>query len=250
MRDASVSDNPYAPAVAPGGQGGPAGPRRGWPSWLIATVAIVGGLVLMAVPVTGELLFTSQAESDSASGAVVASPSPSSTPSPAPDPSADVGREQLDIDFPNGDTGSFAVPVGMQHDAGGDDEGHVAMWSVDPFGAPYLDVYTDDTAASRRSDLRGVAADERAFDVNKGGRASAIIYRSVGGHRAAQFTVQFKGKYADQVYDNLVTVVVVGHQILAVYFSDHPQTYVDQRAHADSAAVIRSFRPGSADDTT
>jgi hypothetical protein len=86
--------------------------------------------------------------------------------------------------------------------------------------------------------------------VDRGGRASAISYRTVGGHRAAQYTVRFKGKYADQVYDNLVTLTVVGHQVLAVYYRNHPAAFIAKRARADSASVIASFRPGSSDGPT
>jgi hypothetical protein len=231
-----VIDHPYGP-----------GPRRGWPGWLIATIGIVGGLVLLAVPATGGWLLVSESPADSSSGPVAAPPSPTD---PTPDPGVGVGRERLDIDFPDGSTGSFAVPVGMQHDADGDDEGHIAMWSADSADTPYLDVYTEDTAASRRSDLSGVAAQERADEVDRGGRASTITYRTVGGHRAAQFTVQYKGKYADQAYEDLVTVVVVGRQALALYFEDQPQSFDAKRAHTDTASLIASFRPGSADDTT
>jgi len=89
------------------------------------------------------------------------SPSPSSS-DPTPDPGVGVGREAARHRLPQRQHRDVPVPVGMQHDAGGDDEGHVAMWSADGDTAS-LDAYTEDTAAARRSDLRGVAVQERAY---------------------------------------------------------------------------------------
>ncbi len=146
--------------------------------------------------------------------------------------------------------GTFVVPVGMQHDADKDDDGHVAMKSADSGGTPYLDLYTDDTAASRRSDLRPPrprSAPTR-WTTEAGLRSSPTAPSA--DTEPAQFTVQYKGKYADQVYEDLVTVVLVGRQVLAMYYEDHPQVFVAKRAHADTASLIASYRPGSADDTT
>lgn len=238
-------DNPYA---APERPGPPA--RRGWPSWLIAAIGIVTGLVLLAVPVGAFL-------ADQPSGSSSASAAPD-IGDPAPEPSSSdsggdggsggsgggagaAGGEQLQIDFPDGATGSFRIPLGMEHDSANDDDGHVSVKAASSDG-PYIDVYTDETAASHRSDLHAAVEGERTYNRDDKGQVSAIRYRTIGGHPAGQFTVRYHGKYKDQVYDNLVTVILVGDQVLSVYWSDNTDFFVSANAQRDEAAVIQSFR--------
>jgi hypothetical protein len=245
-----VSENPYGPpAPPPGGPGYlgyPPPPRRGWPSWLIVVVGVVSGTALAGASTVAVGLVASSVDtpSSSSSAAAPAGPSPgSSDPSGTP---SQPDNGSLKIDFPDGSTGTFALPDGLHHDQADDDDGHVALQSDDD-GA-YLDVYTDETTASQARDLHLVAAQDATDDRNHGDKTTAITYRSVSGYQAAQY--RFSHDDSSGTYDGLVTIVLVGSEQISLYWSDDADGFSASAAQQASAAVLHSLQVNDGGDSS
>jgi hypothetical protein len=228
-----VSENPYgSPAPPPGGPGYlgyPPPRRRGWPSWVIVVVGVVSGIVLAGASTAAIGLAASSDDTPSSSSSAAAPGGTSSQP--------DDGT--LQIDFPDGSTGTFAVPAGLHHDQADDDDGHVALES-DGDDAAYLDVYTDETTASQARDLHLVAAQNATDDRNHGNKTTAITYGTVGGHQAAQY--RFSHHDGNGTFDGLVTVVLVGNEQISLYWSDDVNDFSANTGQLASAAVLHSLQ--------
>jgi hypothetical protein len=233
-----VSDNPFAPGYS----SYPAPRRRSWPSWLVVVAGVLSGVVLAAGSTAGVVLIaTSDTSPSSGSGSSSSGPIPLPGASPRSGQSPD-GTAR--IDFPDGSTGTFAVPSGLHHDTADDDDGHVAL-AADDDSAAYLDLYTDETTASQARDLHLAATQDATDDRNHGNKTGAITYRTVGGRAAAQY--RFSHQDGSSTFDALVTVVLVGNEQISLYWSDDADDFNAGTAQRSSAAVLTSLHVSGGD---
>jgi hypothetical protein len=213
---------------------------------VIVIVGVVSGIVLAggSTVALGLAASSDDTPSSSSSASAPADPSPGSS-NPGDTPSQPDGRA-LQIDFPDGSTGTFAVPDGLHHDQADDDDGHVALESDDD--RAYLDVYTDETTASQARDLHLVAAQNATDDRNHGNKTTTITYRTVGGHPAAQY--RFSHHDSNGTYDGLVTVVLVGDEQISLYWSDDVDDFNPSTGQLASAAVLHSLQVSDGGDSS
>jgi hypothetical protein len=241
-----VRENPYA---APA-RGHSPNPRPGWPTPLLLLVGLVSGLTLMAGPVAlGIAVATPDRGSPHSASPVSPSRAPHRAPSSSPTgpPSA---AGPLTIDFPDGARGTFTAPAGLQHEANEDEDGHVAL-AGEASNPPYLDVYTDRTSASMEGDLHAAAAHERRLASSAGVRTTSVSYFTYAGQDIAQFRMHQSETKDLDAYDALVTVVLVKHNLMALYWADDPAEFTLLDANADELAVVRSMDvEGGIDPTT
>ncbi len=251
-----MSDNPFAPPEP--FEGLPAhGRREGsrhWSSAAIIAAGLAGGLLLSGVTAGGVLAVVEVAGSSGPSDTSSGSGGAPDLPAPSPSSSPGSGRasgpgSSVTIDFPDGTTGRFAVPAGLHHQPDEDDAGHVAL-AADGDGAAYLDLYTDETTASKAHDLALTAAQEASDDRNHGNTTSSISLHTVGGHRAAQYRLSRHD--GNGSFDALVTVVLVGHEDIGLYWSDDAQHFTAASGQRAAAALLSSMRitAGSGDGAT
>jgi hypothetical protein len=242
-----VSENPFAPPERfdgfPPHRGRPGGRR--WSSAAIIAVALAAGLLLGAVTTGGAVVLVAVASSAPSADAT------HSQGSPAPLPTSGSGGSgrSVSIDFPDGTTGHFTVPAGLHHRPDEDDAGHVAL-AADGSGATFLDLYTDETTASKAHDLALTAAQEATDDRNHGNTTGSISFHAVGGHHAAQYRLTRHDGHGS--FAALVTVVLVGHEDIGLYWSDDAQHFTAASAQAGEAALLRSMRvaPGAGGGAT
>jgi hypothetical protein len=246
-----VSENPFAPperfeGLPPHGH---RPGRRRWSSPAIIAVGLAVGLLLGAVTTAGALVLVGIARSTPSGGAAQTQDSPAPLPTPGSGGSGGSGSRAVSIDFPDGTTGRFTVPAGLHHQPDEDDAGHIAL-AADDGGAAYLDLYTDETTASKAHDLARTAAQEATDDRNHGDTTGSISIHTVGGHRAAQYRLTRHD--GNGSFDALVTVVLIGHEDIGLYWSDDAQHFTAAGAQAAEAALLRSMRvtSGSGDGAT
>jgi hypothetical protein len=222
-------------------------PRRtAWPSWLIVVVSLVAGLAL-AGGSTAAFVGLATADPYTTTSGSAANPGPDPE-DPTPTPDGDPGTsdpERPSIDFPDGASGTFAVPAGLEHDADNDDDGHVAIVKSKSEG-PYLDVYTDETTGSLATDLRQVAAQEASSTARYGGRTGPVTYLTIAGHRTGQFRVTYT-RTGHAPYDALVTVLLEGKDMMSLYWADRVGTFSSQDGQRAESSVLQSLR---VDDST
>jgi hypothetical protein len=214
---------------------------------MIVVVGVVSGIVLAGAS-TGAIGLAASSDdtpSSSSSASAPAGPSPRSSSPGGTSSQPDDGT--LQIDFPDGSTGTFAVPHGLHHDQADDDDGHVALES-DGDDAAYLDVYTDETTASQARDLHLVAAQDATDDRHHGNKTTAITYHSVGGHQAAQY--RFSHHDGNGTFDGLVTVVLVGDEQISLYWSDDVDDFSANTGQLASAAVLDSLQVSDGGDSS
>ncbi len=208
-------------------------------------VGVVSGLALAGASTAAIVGLATTSDPPSSSSSASA-PSAGGNPSPG-DGSGD---RSLQIEFPNGATGTFAVPTGLHHEPDDDDDGHVAL-AADDDDNVYLDLYTDDTTASNAHDLHRMAQEAATDDRNHSNVVSAITFRTVGGRSAAQYTLTHQGDNGDATFESLVTVVLVGDEELSLYWTDDPDDFLPDGGQKDAAAVLASLHVsgGSNDDS-
>jgi hypothetical protein len=216
---------------------------------LIFVVALTSGLALAAVSSLTVYALVSDPAGSSGPGSA-SSPAPGPGPGPGPDggspaPGPSTPDGSVSIDFPDGTTATFVVPAGMHHEADQDDDGHVAL-AADGDSAAYLDLYTDETTGSKARDLRLTAAQDQTDDRNHGNTAGSITYRSVGGHSAAQYRLTHHDDNGS--FDALVTVILVGHETIGLYWSDDSQDFNASVGQRTEAAVLHSFQVAGGDN--
>ncbi len=211
--------------------------RGGWPSWVIVVVSLVAGVAL-AGGSTAAFVGIATSDHDTTTSGSAANPVPDPGPSSA-DPGTS-GSDRLSIDFPDGASGTFTLPAGLEHDADNDDDGHVAIAKSEDDG-PYLDVYTDETTGSLASDLREAAAQEASSTVRYGGKTGPITYRTIAGHRAGQFRVAYT-RTGHPPYDALVTVLLEGKDMMSLYWADRVGAFSSQDGQRAESSVLQSLR--------
>ncbi len=251
-----MSQNPFAPPEPMPGpppvswppSGYPSRGRRRWPSWLIVTVSLVCGLVLVGLSSAALFGLTSSAadrraaaRSSGAAGPAGSSEPGSGSDSPGSSGSPlDAAGDQLSISFPDGSDATFTLPDGTEHDGDDDGDGHVSIDATDSGAA--LDVYADESSASDAGDLHRVATDETTGTTKYGGQPGPPTFRTVGGRPAAQFLVRYPKTGSHPSYEALVTVVLSGRNLVSIYWSDELDYFDAAQAETAAAALVRSLK--------
>jgi hypothetical protein len=157
-------------------------------------------------------------------------------------PAVRLGSPRWTVGFDGGETASFQAPAGMTRTACCGSY-HVGLTGAGA-NAPSLDVSTDDSPKSAAHDLHGLAAQEATYDARYDGKSGKISYTTLGVHDVAQYTFTYRIHTSHPIRE-MVTLMLIGHEELSLYWSTDEQHFSDPVARATEAAVVRSMQFGT-----